>query len=101
MAVRLSKRTIASLVPRDRTYIAFDAELSGFGLRVMPSGAMTWVVEYRPAGGGRRAAKRRMKIDGANKITPEEARLQARQILARVRLGEDPARTRSLNRRVP
>jgi hypothetical protein len=45
--------------------------------------------------GGRRVAKRRLKIEAANKTTAEAARCQAKDILARVRLGEDPAAVRA------
>jgi integrase len=92
---RLSKRTVDALQPQTRPYITFDKELAGFGIRVMPSGFKTWIVEYRPGEGGRRVSKRRLKIETANKTTAEAARSQAKEILARVRLGEDPAAARA------
>src|SRR5476651_1283528 len=92
---RLSKRTIDALQPQMRPYIVFDQDLPGFGVRVMPSGMKTWIVEYRPGAGGRRVAKRRLKIESANKTTAEAARSQAKDILARVKLGEDPAAARA------
>jgi hypothetical protein len=42
-----------------------------------------------------------MKIDLASRVTPEQARTQAREILARVRLGEDPAVARATRRDTP
>src|SRR5271156_766260 len=102
MAVaRLSKRVIDSVASRDRTYILYDSDLPGFGLRVMPSGVKTWIVEYRPGGGGRGVSKRRLKIDAATKISPAEARSRAMRILAGVRLGDDPAGARAADRSVP
>jgi integrase len=98
---RLSKRTVDSLRPRVRPYIVFDEDLTGFGLRVMPSGTKTWIVEYRPGAGGRKVFTRRMKIDLASRVTPEQARTHAREILARVRLGEDPAVARATRRDTP
>src|ERR1700722_15591876 len=98
---RLSKRTASSLTPTTRPYIVYDQDLPGFGLRVMPSGTKTWIIEYRPGPGGRKVYTRRMKIELASKITPGEARARAREILARVRLGEDPAGAKKNARQIP
>jgi hypothetical protein len=98
---RISKRAMDSFGPAAKPYIVFDRDLTGFGLRVMPSGAKTWIVEYRPGAGGRKIFKRRMKIDLATRMTPDEARAQAKEILARVRLGEDPAAARTTSRQTP
>jgi integrase len=98
---RLSKRTVDALSPGPRPYIVFDEDLTGFGLRIMPSGTKTWIVEYRPGAGGRKVYTRRMKIDLASRVTAEQARAQAREVLARVRLGEDPAGKRTTSREIP
>jgi hypothetical protein len=98
---RISKRVMDSFGAAAKAYIVFDRDLTGFGLRVMPSGAKTWIVEYRPGTGGRKIFKRRMKIDIASRMTPDEARAQAKEILARVRLGEDPAAARTTSRQTP
>lgn len=57
----------------------------------MPSGSRSWVVEYRPHPGGRGVAKKRVTIGSAVTLTPDEARKRARQLLAGVSLGSDPA----------
>jgi Arm DNA-binding domain len=57
---KLSKRTVDALAPRDKAFIAFDDDVKGFGVRVMPSGSKTYVLEYRPGAGGRGVAKRRL-----------------------------------------
>jgi Arm DNA-binding domain len=49
---KLTKKTIDALPMRDRVYIAYDNVLPGFGCRVTPNGARSWIVEYRPHGGG-------------------------------------------------
>jgi integrase len=67
-----------------------DADLPGFGVRAMASGVKSFFVRYR-VGGGRGAQMRRVTIARAETLTPEQARDAARSILARVRLGEDPA----------
>jgi len=42
-----------------------------------------------------------MKIELASRMTPDEARARAKDILARVRLGEDPAGVRAARRETP
>src|SRR5687768_7691875 len=96
--LRLGRRTIAELPAVEKLTIFYDEELKGFGLRVMPSGSRSWIVEYRP-GGGRNTAKRRMALGPATALNPDEARLKAKKLLARVALGEDPAKERNLSRR--
>jgi integrase len=98
-SIRLTKTAVASLVPRASTYIEFDAELPGFGIRVTPKGAKSFVVDYRAHGGGRRAPTRRYTIGSNATFSAERARNVARDVLARVRLGADPAREKTLNRR--
>lgn len=89
---RLTKRAIDSANPKDSRYTVFDEQLPGFGLRVFPSGEKSWIVEYRPNGGGRRIAKRRITLGSVAALTPDQARKAAAEILARARLGGDPAR---------
>jgi len=97
--VRLSKRTVDALKPAVRPYIAFDAALKGFGVRVLPSGAKSYIVEYRPGAGGRGVGKRRLKLGDVGGPTPDEARRSARDALSQVRLGADPAAERHAIRR--
>ena len=94
--VRISKRMVDALCPSDKPSIVYDAELKGFGCRVMPSGVKSYVVEYRPGAGGRGVAKKRMTLGSTKTLTPDEARDIARNTLARVRLGEDPAAARHM-----
>jgi len=97
--VKISKRTVDALKPAAKSYIAFDETLKGFGVRVLPSGAKSWVIEYRPGGGGRSVGKRRLKLGDIFELTPAEAHKTARIALSRVRLGSDPALDRSTARR--
>jgi integrase len=96
---KLTKREVDKAEPRADRYTIFDDELKGFGLRVFPSGAKSWVVEYRPDHGGRRTAKRRLTLGSAGTLTPDEARRAARLELAKVRLGNDPARDKAETRK--
>lgn len=74
--------------------VVMDSELSGFGVRVMPSGVRTYFIRYR-VDGGRRAPMRRLTIGRHGHLTPEQAREAARRALAVVALGGDPAADRT------
>jgi integrase len=87
---KLTKRTVDALAARDKPFISFDTEIKGFGVRVMPSGAKTFCLEYRPHGGGRSVAKKRLTLGRYKAMTVEQARVAALNALARIRLGADP-----------
>lgn len=93
--IKLTRKAIASLEPGEKPAIYFDETVKGFGLKIMPTGARSWVLEYRPGAGGRGVAKKRMKIGSPATMSPEDAREQAIRTLARVTLGGDPAGARS------
>lgn len=59
----------------------WDTKLSGFGIRVRPSGRKSWVFTYRA--GGRTAKKRRLVL-GDESLTLEKARAKAVEAMARV-----------------
>ena len=61
-AIKLTKRTVDALLPRKKPFIVFDADVKGFGLRIMPTGVKTFIFEYRPGAGGRGVAKRRLTL---------------------------------------
>lgn len=90
---KLTKRTIEALAPRDVDYIAWDNDIPGFGVRVMPSSRKSFVLQYRA---GRRS--RRMVLGYVNVITPEQARGMAIQHLAALRGGIDPLAERDAGR---
>jgi len=85
----LTKRFVEALQPdearRDRTY--WDDELTGFGLRVRASGAMTWIVMYR----NRDHRLRKYTIGPVGSLKPDEARKEAKRRIGEVYGGGDPA----------
>ena len=96
-----TKRAVDTLPIRDRIYIAYDNGLPGFGCRVTPNDARSWIVGYRPHGGGRSVGKRRITLGSASVLTPEQAREAAGDVLARVRFGEDAPHDRATRRSSP
>ncbi|MDF2810506.1 MAG: hypothetical protein K0S56_1537 [Microvirga sp.] len=95
--LKLTRRNVSGLQPAAKPVIWYDTDLRGFGLKIMPSGARSWIVEYRPGAGGRGVAKKRLKV-GGDALSPEQAREAAEKLLASVALGKDPASDRSAER---
>jgi hypothetical protein len=95
---RLTKQAIDALEPRAKPFIAFDPDVRGFGVRVMPSGLKSFILEYRPGAGGRNVTKRRMTLGRYGAMTPDQARRAALNALAHVRLGSDPQAEKSRQR---
>ena len=97
----LTKRTVETLRPADKPWIAWDDRLVGFGVRVQPSGAKSFLINYRTRSGGRKARNRRIAIGRCDHLAPEEARRLAQELLGRVARGADPAQERADGRGMP
>jgi integrase len=94
---RITKRVIDALKPQAREFAVWDSKLPSFGVRVRPTGAMSYVVVYR-AGSGRGVPVRRYTIANVGKATPEAARRRAKTILGAVAHGHDPAAEKATER---
>ena len=97
----LTKRTVDSLSPSAGPWIAWDDKLTGFGVRVQPSGTKSFLINYRADGGGRYSPNRRLVIGRFGRMTAGEARRRAQALLGRVAAGDDPARERAEARGLP
>ena len=93
MRQKLTKRAVDALRATGQRVEVFDTDLPGFSVRVTAGGVKTFYAHYR-AGPGRAAPKRRYTIGRFGPLTVDEARDEARQVLARAARGEDPARDR-------
>jgi integrase len=91
---KLTKRFVDALKPVTRDTLYRDDDLTGFALRVKPSGARTYVVQYRNSAG----RTRKLALGRVGVLTPDEARQRARRALGRVADGEDPSATRNAKR---
>ena len=88
--------------PQPGCHYAYDNVLPGFGCRVTPNGARSWIVEYRPHGGGRSSlTKRHVQLRSVLVLTPNQAREAAGDVLAKVQFGEDAPHNRSASRSSP
>ncbi len=91
--MKLIKRSIDALPTPATTRIVYDDDLSGFGLRLLPTGRRVFIAHYR-VGGGRTGRQRKVTLGVYGKITAEEARTKAKDVLANAHLGADFAEER-------
>ena len=97
----LTKRTVEALEPADKPWIAWDDKLTGFGVRIQPSGTRSFIVNYRAGEGGRKAPNKRVVVGRYGRVTPDQARRRAQELLGRVAGGSDPAGERENARALP
>jgi hypothetical protein len=94
-AMKLTKRTIDAVEPKPNLDIyLWDDEVLGFGLRIKPSGVRSFIVQYRNSSN----VSRRITLGKFGVLTPEQARKIAKQMLADVARGGDPAEKRAQDR---
>lgn len=97
-AIRITKKTVDTLIcppGQPRAYF-WDESLKGFGMIVFKSGVKSYVVQYRQDG---RSARARIGLHG--RLTPDEARSEAKKMLGKVEAGHDPVAERKAARGVP
>ena len=69
--VKLTKRGIDALKPpAEGQEVYWDTEVRGFGLRLLPSGLKTFILQYRNAEG----IKRRINLGRFGVLTVDQAR---------------------------
>ena len=86
----ISKRTVEALPVGEREAVFWDHELSGFGVRIYPSGTKVYLVQTRAGG-----KSRRITIGRHGVVSAERARRKAAQFIASIKAGEEPARAAS------
>ncbi len=93
--VKLTRRLVESAPLGDADRFLWDSEVVGFGVKITPAGARTYVLQYRHAG-----RSRRFTIGGhGSPWTADTARDRARQLLGQVAGGDDPQVRKGLARR--
>ena len=89
MRPQLSEKAIPDLKPRDSEYTVWDIDVPRFGVRVRPSGHMSYIVNYRI-----RYQKKLHKhtIGRVSEFSLEQARSVARDMRCAARMGVDPVK---------
>jgi integrase len=94
---RITKRAVDALqcpAGKDRDFL-WDDNLAGFGVAAFPTGRKVYVAQYRKDG-----RSRRVSIGEHGRLTPDEARRQAKVLLGAVETGADPIAERRAARAV-
>lgn len=96
---KLIKRVVDKLKPDPNggDLVLWDSEIRGFGVRVKPTGVVSYLVQYR----NRQGRSRRLTLGKHGVLTPEEARTEAKKALGTVQKGGDPAEDKGEARRDP
>ena len=93
----LTKRTVEALKPAAKSWIAWDDTLTGFGIRVQPTGLKSYIVNYRAGDGGRKAPNKRVVlgrhggITAASNPTSQARHMAQQRVLREAATGDGPA----------
>jgi len=93
--MRLTKRALDAITADPKGDLFFwDDDVAGFGLRVKPSGAKSFIVQYR----NRHGRSRRLTLGRYGVLTPDQGRTAAKLALADVMVGGDPVEAKAAER---
>jgi integrase len=84
----ITKASVDALEPGERDRFLWDKKLSGFGVKITPSGRRVYLLQYRL--GGRGTPTKRYTIGPHGKWTPATARSEAERLAIKVSQGTDP-----------
>lgn len=92
--MRISQQSVKQLEPRTKAYSVWCSELKGFGVRVNPSGTMSFIAKYRVNG------KQQMTTIGrTDALKAEAARRRARELMGSAAIGINEAAMEKAERR--
>ncbi len=95
---KITIRSVEAVQAGSKDSYLWDTELKGFGLKVTPSGARIYLVQYRTGGRGGRTRRVTLGRHGSP-WTPDQARAEAKRVLGAAAAGADPAEEKTLARK--
>jgi hypothetical protein len=87
---KLTAKTVNEAKPEARERFVWDSEIKGFGLRIKPSGASSYIIQYRNS----ENRQRRYTLGRVEKLKPLEARKIAQKRFGEIADGKAPAAAR-------
>src|SRR5688500_1787758 len=94
--MKLTKKSIDAIKPTPTDQLHWDDALRGLDLRTKPSELKSFLMQYR----NRQGRSRRLTVGNYGRLTPDEARREARRLLSEVERGLDPVEQRLEERNV-
>ena len=90
--VYIGKRVVDAATPTAAAFTIWDAEITGFGLKVTPAGSKVYIYRYRAArpSAASSTAPITLTIGKHGNLTPDQARRRARELAVMVATGVDP-----------
>jgi integrase len=85
--VNLTKRVLDAVKPTAKDYQIWDTKIRGLGARIYPSGAKSFILQYRNAAG----RTRKVALGGYGALTVDKARENAVKLLGAILDGRDPS----------
>lgn len=92
--MKLTKQAIGELKAEEKDVVVWDDSLPGFGVRVKPSGAKSFILQYR----NRHGRSKRLTLGRIGQITLDQAKREAAKLKGSVSLGDDPVDQRQKTR---
>jgi hypothetical protein len=92
----LTKRALDAAKPAEEEYQIWDTKIRGFGVRVYPSGAKSFIIQYR----NRAGRTRKMVLGRYGPLTVHKAREKAVKQFAAILDGADPSADKAEDRRI-
>ena len=95
MRAKITTKYVRTLTPQTKAFEVYDTELTGFFIRIQPSGHKSYYLFYRTPDG----RKRQYRIGPADRLTVAQARDLAQHYAARTVVGEDIQSTKEVQRK--
>lgn len=84
---KITEQTLRTIATREKPYFIKDTQLTGFAIKVNPTGRNVYRVEARLGGTG---PNKNITIGDINLYSVKEARQKATALLKQIREGNDP-----------